>query len=127
MRHGSGIWSAVYNHGDGDATLVTCDANRTAQIWDVGTQLPIGAPLRHEHVVTTARFSPDGRSLLTGCADGSARIWALADALPDDPRTVRGWLEAETGGTLDREGRYRALPYDAWMERREESRARLSR
>ncbi|MCA9794787.1 MAG: hypothetical protein KC910_23425, partial [Candidatus Eremiobacteraeota bacterium] len=34
--------------------------------------------LGHSRPLTTAAFSPDGTSLLTGSNDGSARLWDLA-------------------------------------------------
>lgn len=36
---------------------------------------PIGTPMRHEGVVTSIAFSPDGRRIVTGADDGAARIW----------------------------------------------------
>ena len=43
--------------------------------------LPLGAPMRHEGVVISACFSPDGQRVLTASADQTARVWdAAADA-----------------------------------------------
>ena len=46
-----------------------------------GTQRPdpLGRPFPHSGAVSAAAFSPDGRTLLTGCEDGMARLW--------DPKT----------------------------------------
>lgn len=44
-------------------------------------QQPQAAPLRlpHPRGVNSVAFSPDGKSLLTACDDGSARLWRVAD------------------------------------------------
>ncbi|HKI72945.1 MAG TPA: serine/threonine-protein kinase, partial [Verrucomicrobiae bacterium] len=37
--------------------------------------LPVGASLQHPTFVSSVAFSPSGRYIVTGCADGLARIW----------------------------------------------------
>src|SRR5205085_3231367 len=39
-------------------------------------------PLRHQDRVFQARFSPDGRRILTASHDGTARIWNAATGQP---------------------------------------------
>ncbi len=41
---------------------------------------PIGRPLPHQHCVGSVAFSPDGSKIVTGCHDGTARIWDVAPA-----------------------------------------------
>ena len=43
----------------------------TAWIWDVGTGQPSAGPFKHERWNLPARFSPDGKSLLTVSKDGT--------------------------------------------------------
>jgi WD40 repeat protein len=45
-----------------------------ARIWDAttGTEIKV---LRHEDVVLSAAFSPDGARIVTGSGDRTARIW----------------------------------------------------
>jgi WD40 repeat protein len=43
---------------------------------EAGESLP---PLQHEDQVSTARFSVDGRMLITASADKTAKIWDTTD------------------------------------------------
>lgn len=49
------------------------------QVWDRATGHRIGPPLAHNHVICHAELSPDGRRVLTGCLDGTGRIWSLPE------------------------------------------------
>jgi WD40 repeat protein/serine/threonine protein kinase len=46
-----------------------------AQLWDVSTGAALGEPFCHPAFVTAVAFSPDGKLVLTGCADSTARLW----------------------------------------------------
>jgi WD40 repeat protein len=61
---------------------VTASVDKTARIWDAATGTPIARPLRHEGVVRSATFSPDGKRVLTASDDWSAQLW---DATTGDP------------------------------------------
>ena len=37
--------------------------------------VPVGDPLVHESSIEAVAFSPDGKTILTGCQDGTARLW----------------------------------------------------
>ena len=57
----------------------------TIRLWDVAAGLSIGRPLvQHLDFVNDVAFSPDGKSVATGCHDGNARVW---DAETGEPRT----------------------------------------
>jgi WD40 repeat protein len=45
----------------------------------------LGQPLLHDGPVYAIAFSPDGRTLITGCADNAARLWDAETYQPRDP------------------------------------------
>jgi roadblock/LC7 domain-containing protein len=57
---------------------VTASADRTAQVWEAATGKAVGELLRHDGVVNSAMFSPDGKWVATASADHSARVWEAA-------------------------------------------------
>jgi WD40 repeat protein len=62
--------------------VVTASANQRAQVWDVASGQPVGAPLRHDAPVRHAAFSPDGALVVTASADGTARLWDAGTGAP---------------------------------------------
>jgi WD40 repeat protein len=87
LRQGGQINSVAFSR-DG-RHIVTAGDDRRAMIWTAGGRL--------QHVlagdtdaVAVARFSPSGAFVLTGSADGSARLWAARQGtteLPGPPLT----------------------------------------
>ncbi len=65
---------------DGKTALV--GTHFSARLWDLTTGRPIGEPMPHYGFVAAAAFSPDGRTVLTGSADGSARLWEVPTGRP---------------------------------------------
>ncbi|KAG2051081.1 tricorn protease domain 2-containing protein [Suillus hirtellus] len=51
--------------------------DKTAQLWNLKTDQPIGTLLHHEHCVNSATFSSDGKLLITSCSDGHIYTWDL--------------------------------------------------
>jgi WD40 repeat protein/serine/threonine protein kinase len=49
------------------------------QIWEVATGRAVSPVLRNRdfHITHSAAFSPDGRTLLTGCSEGTLRRWSV--------------------------------------------------
>jgi hypothetical protein len=64
-------------------------------------------------------FSPDGKTVITASVDGTARLWDVATALPDQLERVAAWVEVLTGLELDELGFARVLDNATWLQRRE--------
>jgi WD40 repeat protein len=64
-------------------------------------------------------FSPDGKSVITGSADGTVWRRDIAAELPDGLDGVANWVEALVGLTLDETGSIQVLDNATWLERRE--------
>src|SRR5262249_34933142 len=60
------------------------DRNKDPQVrlWDLASGQSVGPPMRHSASVDVARFSPDGRAIVSGSSDGSLRLWDAATGAP---------------------------------------------
>jgi WD40 repeat protein len=56
--------------------VATASIDCTARIWDAMTGRPLGEPMRHDDKVQSARFSRDGKRLLT-FTDYAVCLWEL--------------------------------------------------
>ncbi len=73
-------------HGAGDATfspdgrfiLTGSGEDHTARLWDAASGAQIGVYRGHHGAVTSAVFSPDGKTVLTASQDHTARLWDTA-------------------------------------------------
>jgi WD40 repeat protein/tetratricopeptide (TPR) repeat protein len=72
LAHGLGLRGASFSPS-GD--LIVTFGNEEARVWDIRNGLQVGQRLQHDETVIDARFSPDGRYVLTTCTDGAARLW----------------------------------------------------
>jgi WD40 repeat protein/serine/threonine protein kinase len=71
----------VLTGGGDDGTEVT-EGNGEAVLWEAATGKPLGPPLLHQTVVSAVAFSPDGKTVLTGSLDTTARLWEAAGGKP---------------------------------------------
>ncbi len=62
---------------DGREAAFTSSLDTEVIRWDFGADQALGR-LPHESSPTAVSYSPDGRTLLTGTADGNASLWDLA-------------------------------------------------
>jgi WD40 repeat protein len=80
------------------------DNNRSVQLWDAKTGREIRGFYGHEHSVMTASFSSDGKSVLTGAIDYTAKLWDVATG-KERQRFVghKNWVKA---AVISRDGRW---------------------
>ncbi|KAG2741668.1 WD40 repeat-like protein [Suillus brevipes Sb2] len=57
---------------------ITSYPEKTAQLWDLEKNQPIGKPLHHQEYVYSATFSVDGKFLVTHCLNGYIYIWDVS-------------------------------------------------
>jgi DNA-binding beta-propeller fold protein YncE len=66
---------------DGKHMTIAGGRNLSVRVVELETGRLLGRPIKHADLVFTARFSPDGRRLVTACRDGQARVfdWATGE------------------------------------------------
>ena len=60
---------------NGPPTVATASADGTAGLWNVETGKRLTPPLVHGKPLTSLAFRPDGKQMVTGAEDNTARIW----------------------------------------------------
>lgn len=81
---------------DGQA-LVTSALNAKAQVWDLHGNL-IAELVGHKDRIYAAKFSPDGRWILTASRDGTIRIWSRPIRAVTEPLESFLILAGDLGG-----------------------------
>ncbi len=61
---------------------MTASNDKTARLWDAASGKPIGEPMKHEDIVNSAEFSPDGHRVVTASRNRTARLWDAASGKP---------------------------------------------
>ena len=74
--------AAVEPGPDGRYLAVVGTQIRKVELIEAATGRSAGPPLEHENTVMRAAFSPDGRTLLTGSTDNTARLWSVPGGEP---------------------------------------------
>jgi WD40 repeat protein/serine/threonine protein kinase len=55
---------------------------KMVRLWDTSSSQPIGLPMAHDDTIWVARFSADGRSIMTASTDQTIRLWEAATGKP---------------------------------------------
>jgi WD40 repeat protein len=55
------------------------------QLWEAATGKPLGPPWEHKKWLDSLALSPDGKTVLIGSNDGTARLWEAATGKPLGP------------------------------------------
>jgi len=90
------IWSSEFSPHGRRITELNVIKEAGSMVWYAGTnppprtraveealiQEPLTALLRHESEVRSARFSPDGREIITASVDWTARVWEAYTSKP---------------------------------------------
>jgi dipeptidyl aminopeptidase/acylaminoacyl peptidase len=61
-----------------DGTLLAAESGNTVRLWDVATWRDVAALKEGKAEVFRLAFSPEGRLLATGAADGTLQLWDVA-------------------------------------------------
>jgi WD40 repeat protein/tRNA A-37 threonylcarbamoyl transferase component Bud32 len=81
VRHGDGFeMRPVVFSPDGKKLAAASQRDRLLRLWDLEAREQLGAPIRHEGIVTAVAFSPDGNTVLTADSGGdkSIQMWDVA-------------------------------------------------
>jgi len=60
-----------------DRLLASGSYDKTARLWNLDTNLPVGSPLRHPDNVRAVALSADGKFLVTACEDNNVYVWDI--------------------------------------------------
>ncbi|KAG2135835.1 hypothetical protein DEU56DRAFT_913216 [Suillus clintonianus] len=63
--------------------LASASYDKTARLWNLDANLPIGPPLQHEDTVHSAALSADGTVVVTGCENGNVYTWDIRAILKE--------------------------------------------
>jgi len=74
ILEGHRSWAFAISLLQNDRLLASASFDKTARLWNLDTNLPVGPPLQHQHWVEDAALSADGKFLVTASGD-SVYVW----------------------------------------------------
>jgi hypothetical protein len=94
---------------------VTASWDNTARLWDAASGKQIGEPMKHQGIVNSAQFSPDGQRVVTASEDNTAQLLDVVTATNRDTRDdillLAELAEATAGVTLETVGQAEKLKW----------------
>jgi WD40 repeat protein len=75
--------------------------------------------LEHQEEVFAVAFSADGKTVLTGSADETARLWSTPRPVKGDPERILLWAQIFIDLELHQHGGTRRLDAATWKQRRQ--------
>ncbi|KAG2343323.1 WD40 repeat-like protein [Suillus weaverae] len=76
-------WVNAISLSRNERLLASASWDKTARLWNLDTNLPVGPPLQHKDEVECATLSTNGKVLVTGCGD-NVYLWDV-HAIKDLP------------------------------------------
>jgi serine/threonine protein kinase/WD40 repeat protein len=97
------------------ALLLTAHETGSAQLWDLATRKPVGAPAVLLGPILAVTFTPDGQTCMCVAADGTVRRWPVPAPL-DEPDLARlaDRVALMTGQRMDDNQGLDSVPADDW-------------
>src|SRR5262249_62169528 len=90
------------------------------RVGGAGGGAPVGRPGVQGGVVWAVAGPPASRAIVTGGADGTARLWRLPEPVRGEVGRVQRWVEVVSGRELDAGGESRRLDAATWDRYRAE-------
>jgi WD40 repeat protein len=127
LEHRGPVRSVAF--GPDGKTVLTGSFDNTARLWDAAT---LRDPATGQHIsltllylvhrgtVAAVAFSPDGKTVLTGSYDKTARLWKVPLPIEGEVDRIMLWTKVVTGMELDEWGSIRFLDDRTWRRYREE-------
>lgn len=81
----------IHLEWDGEGRRVALAHYRQAVILDAGSGLRMIGPLKHDGIILSMHFNPDGRLLVTASQDQTAKIWQVATGKQLTPNLSHDW------------------------------------
>ncbi|KAG2343315.1 WD40 repeat-like protein [Suillus weaverae] len=77
ILEGHTSWVNAITLSQNNRILASASDDKTARLWNLDTNLPVGPPLQHKDLVDRTALSTDGKKLVTGCNDNNAYAWDI--------------------------------------------------
>jgi len=99
-----------YTEFDPSGRRILVVATNRFRIFDVQSGLAVSETFEHQGIINRARFSPDGRRVVTSSSDGTARIWEVPPATSPVPDWLPELAEMLARQRFDEDGKMEVVP-----------------